>query len=232
MNSFFRNASYFIKRYAVIILVCILTGNLIAWLNAEKSGHYYQYSVKARSRVDYYDLVKTPFDKISAAISDSASASTPLKAAPIESYRNEDFYYTEMKLRFTDTSAASGVMDHVITLVKSDSELKARYFDRLENMDRLIAEAKQLHAYLSGQNDSAGRDAVFTRVELFRSNVALMNLMRDRDNFGLNVSISFPSSKEFTSVQTGYSAKTFLTATVLFFIIGLFTAVVFDRFRS
>ena len=232
MNTFFRNSAIFFKRYFVIVLACVLAGNFIAWMNGEKSEHFYQYVIKARSRVDYYDLVKSHFEKISQAISDSASESSPLKAAPIESYRNEDFYYIELKLRFKDTASASPVIDQVIALIKSDSELKKRYFDRLENMSLLIEEAQHIIHELEKKLDTAKHDPSIIRMQLFQSKVGVMNLTRDRDNFGQNVSIYFPTSKEFTAIKTGNTAKTYLTATILFFIIGLFIAVVVDRFRN
>ena len=232
MNPFFQNATFFFKRYFIIVLVSVIIGNLIVWLNGDKSEHFYQYVIKVRSRVDHFDMVKTHFERISKAISDSSSESSHLKSAPIETYRNEDFYYVEMKLRFTDTAHAMEVMDHVVSLMKADGEMKAKYFDRLETMDELINEAKGIVQFLTDKVDSSKKEEGITRMQLFQSKVGLMNLVRDRNSFESNVSIYFPTSKEFTFVQTGNSMKTYLTATVLFFIIGLFIAVVVDRFRN
>jgi hypothetical protein len=232
MNHFFQNATFFFKRYFIIVLVSIIIGNLIAWKNGEKSEHFYQYVIKVRSRIDYFDLVRSHFEKISKSISDSSSGTGNLKSAPIESYRNEDFYFVEMKLRFADTSHATEVIDKVVSLIKADGEMKAKYFDRLENMDGLINDAKSLIRFLSTKVDSSKGGDALTRVQLFQSKVSLQNLVRDRNSFEQNVSMYFPTSAEYNYVQTGNSMKTFITATVLFFIIGLFVAVVVDRFRN
>jgi len=232
MSAFFKNATIFFKRYALIVLISVVVGNLIVWSNGSKSEEFFQYVIKVRSRVEYYDMVRTHFEKIAASLADSSKGSTTLKSAPIESYRNEDFYYVEMKLRFNDTSHAAEVMDKVVALIKADGEMKAKYFDRLNNMDALLDEARALIGFLQNKIDSGKSDDPLTRMQLFQSKISLMNLMRDRNSFEQNVSIYFPTSKEFTSVRTGNSMQTYLTATVLFFIIGLFLAVVVDRFKN
>jgi len=232
MNPFFQNATFFFKRYFIIVVVSVIVGNLIAWKNGDKREHFYQYIIKVRSRVDYFDLVRSHFEKISKAISDTASGTGHLKSAPIESYRNEDFYFVEMKLRFTDTANATEVIDKVVALIKADGDMKAKYFDRLDNMDGLINDAKSLIRFLTNKVDSSKGGDALTRVQLFQSKVSLANLVRDRNSFEQNVSIYFPTSQEYSYIQTGNSMKTFVTATILFFIIGLFVAVVVDRFRN
>ena len=215
-----------------IVLAAIVAGNVIVWLNGDKHAQYFQYSIKVRSRVEYYDLIRNQFEKIAADIADSAKDNSSLKSANVESYRNEDFYFIEMKLRFSDTSAALAQIKNIVADVKQNSELKSKYFDRLDQFNALLNESRQLENNLSRHNDSANDASANQRMQIFQAKIWEMNLTRDRDNFEQNVLFYFPASNDYVQVTTGNSAKTYFTATILFLIIGLFIAVAADRFRN
>ena len=232
MNSFFKNAVVFLRRYSLIVLASVVVGNLIAWKNGDKKEDFFQYVIKARSRADYYDMVRSHFEKIAAHVSDPSKGIPAIKSIPVESYRNEDIYYVEMKLRFTDTSGAAVAINKVIALIKEDEEIKTKYFDRLQNLDLLIAEGKELVRFLESRSVAGEPLDAAARVQIFDTRFNLIWLWRDRDTFEQNISIYFPAPDTFTKVQTGNSPRTFLTASVLFLIIGLFLAVVVDRFRN
>ena len=226
MNPSLTNSLSFLKRYALIVIVSILVGNAIAWMNSEKSEEFSQYSIKVRSRVDYFDLVRSRFEKI---ISDSVlfRSHPNLKAMRIESFRNEDFYYTEMKLRFPDTAGAYNVVGEAYSLIRSDEELKEKYFNMLDYFEGLISEGKAL------VRNAAGKDSIISaREQLFELKFRIVELYRYKDNLEQTMQLLLPAQSEFTVVRTGNSIQTYATATILFFIIGLFIAVVADRFRN
>ncbi len=234
MNPFLKNLSSFLKRYTLIVLAFIVAGNLIVWKNLKKQEHYFQYTIKARAVVDYYDLVRSQFEKIAKTFSDASKQSDnlPVKSATIESYRNENYYYVEMKLQFTDTNNIAGIINKVNNLLKSDRELKLKYFDRLDNLNKLISEGIELSSSISSASGNAEAISTIEKIQAFEMKIYQINLIRDRDNFEQNLDIYFPPVDEAVFVRASNSSTTFVTGTILFFIIGLFAAVVIDRFRN
>jgi len=226
MNSFFHSTAVFFRRYILIVLSSVIIGNLIAWKNGDKKEQFYQYVIKVRTRVDYYDLVRTRLEKIAA----GAIAEGGIQRIPVESYRNENFYFIEMKLQYADSVSAFKRMALVTAQIRSDAELKDKYFDLLETYNKLLAEDRELiNEYGTGAETVKDMGA---KKSLFELKMYTSTLQQGKIKLEEKIQIYFPATHEFEFVETGNSAKTYLTASVLFFIIGLFIAAVVDRFRT
>lgn len=227
MNSWYKDAIAFFKRYFLIVLVTVLAGNLIAWKNQGKKESYYQSVIKLRARIDYYDLVRARMESIAASLRDKKMPG--VRNIPIESYRNENFYFIEMKLQFVDTAAASAVVQDAIHRLESDAELKEKYFDQLENYDKLIAESQQMVKDYGGDT---GKMDLLNKKILFDLKLYANSQVRYKVDLEEKIQVYFPPVHQFDFVESIPSSQQYLSATVLFFIIGLFIAVVVDRFRN
>jgi hypothetical protein len=226
MNSWYRDALAFFKRYFLIVLAAVVVGNILAWKNQKKKENFFESVIKVRARMDYYDLVRTRLEKIAGEI---VKANPKVKSVPIESYRNENFYFLEMKLRFADTSGAAAIVNDAISRIKADEEFQEKYFNLLSNYDRLMAECQEM--IRSNIADTATRDLAFKKI-LFDLKLYVNAQARYKIDLEEKIQIYFPDAHEFTFVESAPSSRTYLSATVLFFIIGLFLAVVIDRFRA
>ena len=227
MNSWYKDSLTFFKRYFFIVLAAVVIGNLIAWKNQEKKANYYQSVIKVRARIDYYDLVRVRMEKIAGKILEKKLPG--LKNVPLESYRNENFYFIEMKLQFTDTSSAAAVITEATNLLQTDSELKEKYFDQLENYDNLIAESQQMVKEYGNDTDKM---ELMNKKILFDLKLYANSQTRYKVDLEEKIQIYLPSVHEIVFVESVPSSQRYLSATVLFFIIGLFIAVVIDRFRN
>jgi|GEM_PF-4138830 len=230
MNTWFQDAGTFFKRYVFIVLAVVLIGNLIAWKNQDKKENYYEYVIKVRARVDYYDLVRSRFLKIASDVLEKYSGQ--LKSAPIESYRNENFYFIEMKLRFADTIPARSILTNTFERIRSDAELKEKYFSQLESYDKLAEESKALIREAANAPGAQSSSDMMSRKSLFELRMKEADIPRYKIKLEEKIQVYFPSFSELTFVEKQSSSGVFLTATILFFIIGLFIAVVIDRFRN
>ncbi|CAN5676517.1 hypothetical protein BH11BAC1_BH11BAC1_19520 [soil metagenome] len=228
MNSFLHSTAFFFKRYIFIVLTSVVIGNLIAWKNGDTKDQFYQYVIKVRTRVDYYDLVRTRLEKIALGVTDKADHG--IKKVPIESYRNENFYFIEMKLQYGDTVASSQSLAEVIGKIRSDAELKDKYFDLMETYDKLLVEDKLLINEFGSGSENV-KEMGFKK-SLFELKMYISTLQQGKIKLEEKIQIYFPAEHDYEFVETGNSSKTYLSATVLFFIIGLFIAAVVDRFRN
>src|SRR5438552_630413 len=108
----------FLKRYSLLILILILIGNLIVWNNRKDKKTYFEYTIKAKVRTDFYDPTRTLFEKMVRDYKDSTSNKLNLipeerlllKNMEVSSYRNEDIYYVELNLFFSDTFSTSEII--------------------------------------------------------------------------------------------------------------------------
>ena len=229
MNTWIQDLSSFFRRYVYVILVALVIGNLIAWKNLGSSEGYFQYVIKIRTRVDYYDLVRSNLEKTAALV--LAGEAGKLKAVPVESYRNENFYFIEMKLQFSDTSGAAGILSRTVRFLHDDPALKEKYFDLIENYDRLLATCRGLMRDAGNSVDPGAGDAAM-RKSLFDLKLKEEGIIRHKIKTEEKIQVFFPSPGEMQIKGKSSPFSVFLTASALFFIIGLFAAVVIDRFRN
>jgi hypothetical protein len=134
-----------------------------------------------------------------------------------------------MKLQFTDTSSAAAVITEATNLLQTDSELKEKYFDQLENYDNLIAESQQMVKEYGNDTDKM---ELMNKKILFDLKLYANSQTRYKVDLEEKIQIYLPSVHEIVFVESVPSSQRYLSATVLFFIIGLFIAVVIDRFRN